>query len=285
MIRVINKPNLIEKAFELCAVPETQFTLSYESLTSHKAHQAIWELKTSNPEFQAEITAGRPIELSKEEVEPEEKNTTATDSEDSDDQSTCEPPTPEPTGLSSALKATSDIPRSLHTIHAMVNELKAQEKEQEEALDEIENSIMAGKQMIHGADIDDANEEDISNVVNVLKELAVTPSEPEHVGASFTFEVVTSSVPLEEAPEKEMPVEPEMVVMSQKDAPVQGELAGEAMSTSKWHMRGGGKTHTPCGKGRGSRHGGNTAVDDVPETSGSSTKNLEAVTTWLRPRK
>ncbi|KAG8746807.1 hypothetical protein FRC11_012589 [Ceratobasidium sp. 423] len=148
-----------------------------------------------------------------------------------------------------SLRATSDIPCSLHTIHAMVNELKAWEKEQEEALDEIENSIMAGEQTIHGADIDDANEEEISNVANVLKELAVTPSEPEHVVVS---EVVTSSVPPEETPEKEMPVEPEMVVASQKDAPVQGEPA---------------------------------AADNVPETSGSSTKNLEAVTTWLRPRK
>ncbi|KAG8727738.1 hypothetical protein FRC11_012544, partial [Ceratobasidium sp. 423] len=79
------------------------------------------------------------------------------------------------------VRATSDIPHSLHMIHVMVNELKAWEKEWEEALDEIENSIMAGEQMIHGADIDDANEEEISNVANVLKELAVTPSEPEHV--------------------------------------------------------------------------------------------------------
>ncbi|KAG8747680.1 hypothetical protein FRC11_012269, partial [Ceratobasidium sp. 423] len=64
-------------AFELCAVPEMQFNLLYESLTSHEARQAIQELKTPNPEFQAEITAGRPIELSEEEVEPEENNTTA----------------------------------------------------------------------------------------------------------------------------------------------------------------------------------------------------------------
>ncbi|KAG8688909.1 hypothetical protein FRC11_004532 [Ceratobasidium sp. 423] len=179
-------------------------------------------------------------------------------------------------------RATSDIPHSLHTIHVMVNELKAWEKEQEEALDKIENSIMVGEQTIHGANIDNANEEDISDVVNMLKELAVTPSEPEHVVVS---EVVTSSVPLEEAPEKEMPVEPEMVIASQKDAPVQGELAGEAMSTSKQHARGGGKTCAPCGKDHGSWHGGNAAVDNVPETSGSSTKNVEAVTTWLCPQK
>ncbi|KAG8700991.1 hypothetical protein FRC11_012514 [Ceratobasidium sp. 423] len=111
--------------------------LSYESLTSHEARQAIRELKTSNPKFHTEITTGRPIELSEEEVEPEENNTTTTDelsssdhiqivmssatageviarvdeadlaadSEDSDDESAYEPPTSEPTGLSSALKS------------------------------------------------------------------------------------------------------------------------------------------------------------------------------------
>ncbi|KAG8685317.1 hypothetical protein FRC11_010785 [Ceratobasidium sp. 423] len=84
VIKVINKPNLIKKAFELCAVPEMQFNLSYQSLTSHEARQAIQELKTSNPKFHAEITAGRPIELS-EEVEPEENNTTTTDELSSSD--------------------------------------------------------------------------------------------------------------------------------------------------------------------------------------------------------
>ncbi|KAG8757132.1 hypothetical protein FRC11_004775 [Ceratobasidium sp. 423] len=68
-------------AFSLCAVPETGFDLSYESLPSHEAHQAIRELKSPNPKFHAEITAGRPIMLSEEDVEAEESenNPTHTD--------------------------------------------------------------------------------------------------------------------------------------------------------------------------------------------------------------
>ncbi|KAG8681083.1 hypothetical protein FRC11_001575 [Ceratobasidium sp. 423] len=71
-IKVIREPKLIKKAFSLCAVPETGFNLSYESLTSHEARQAIRELKNSNPKFHAEITAGRPITPSEEDVEAEE---------------------------------------------------------------------------------------------------------------------------------------------------------------------------------------------------------------------
>ncbi|CAE6433668.1 unnamed protein product [Rhizoctonia solani] len=78
-IKVINKPDPIKKAFELCAVPKTQCSLSYECLTSHEAHQAIRELKTSSPQFHAEITVGGPVELSEKEVEPEKNDTTTAD--------------------------------------------------------------------------------------------------------------------------------------------------------------------------------------------------------------
>ncbi|KAG8727373.1 hypothetical protein FRC11_013359, partial [Ceratobasidium sp. 423] len=44
-------------AFKLCAVPEAEFNLAYDSLTSREAHQAILQLRTSNPQAYAEITS------------------------------------------------------------------------------------------------------------------------------------------------------------------------------------------------------------------------------------
>lgn len=46
------------QAFSLCAVPGTDFNLSYASLTNCDAWQAIQALKKSDPAFHAEITAG-----------------------------------------------------------------------------------------------------------------------------------------------------------------------------------------------------------------------------------
>ncbi|CAE6480175.1 unnamed protein product [Rhizoctonia solani] len=40
----INRPNIVKKTFALCAVPGTKFNLSYESLTSRAARQAILDL-------------------------------------------------------------------------------------------------------------------------------------------------------------------------------------------------------------------------------------------------
>ncbi|KAG8725022.1 hypothetical protein FRC09_009922 [Ceratobasidium sp. 395] len=54
----VNDEELVKKAFRLCAVPGTDFNLSYESLTSRAARAAILELRTSDPTFYAEITSG-----------------------------------------------------------------------------------------------------------------------------------------------------------------------------------------------------------------------------------
>lgn len=45
--------------FKLCAVPGTEFNLSYKSLTSCEAWQAILDLHTTDPELYTEVTAGR----------------------------------------------------------------------------------------------------------------------------------------------------------------------------------------------------------------------------------
>ncbi|KAG9106256.1 hypothetical protein FRC07_008894 [Ceratobasidium sp. 392] len=58
----INKPELVRKAFSLCAVPDSAFNLSYESLTSHEARKALLALKTSDPEFYRELMMGSPDE-------------------------------------------------------------------------------------------------------------------------------------------------------------------------------------------------------------------------------
>ncbi|KAG9090561.1 hypothetical protein FS749_000462, partial [Ceratobasidium sp. UAMH 11750] len=56
--KAINKPELVRKAFSLCAVPNSTFNLSYESLTSHEARKALLALKTSDPEFHRELMMG-----------------------------------------------------------------------------------------------------------------------------------------------------------------------------------------------------------------------------------
>ncbi|CEL59119.1 hypothetical protein RSOLAG1IB_12252 [Rhizoctonia solani AG-1 IB] len=54
----INKPELVKKAFSLCAVPQSEFNLSYESLTSRNARKALLNLRSTNPNVYQEITSG-----------------------------------------------------------------------------------------------------------------------------------------------------------------------------------------------------------------------------------
>ncbi|QRV96744.1 Ulp1 protease family, carboxy-terminal catalytic domain protein [Ceratobasidium sp. AG-Ba] len=56
----INQPEIVKKAFRLCSVLGTEFNLSYESLTSRSARQAILVLATSNPRISGEQTL--PVE-------------------------------------------------------------------------------------------------------------------------------------------------------------------------------------------------------------------------------
>ncbi|KAG9077821.1 hypothetical protein FS749_010233 [Ceratobasidium sp. UAMH 11750] len=56
--KAIKNPELIRKAFLLCAVPNSPFNLSFESLTSHDARKALLALKTSDPEFHHELMMG-----------------------------------------------------------------------------------------------------------------------------------------------------------------------------------------------------------------------------------
>ncbi|KAG8738014.1 hypothetical protein FRC10_007407 [Ceratobasidium sp. 414] len=57
-IHAINRPEIVQKAFRLCAVPDTELNLSYESLTNREAKQAILSLGVSSPTVYAEIMAG-----------------------------------------------------------------------------------------------------------------------------------------------------------------------------------------------------------------------------------
>ncbi|KAG8692274.1 hypothetical protein FRC09_011339 [Ceratobasidium sp. 395] len=70
----VNKPELIKKAFSLCAVPESPFNLSYESLVSVAARQAIMEVFTSDPALYRELTSGAhpslPVQLAEDDAEP-----------------------------------------------------------------------------------------------------------------------------------------------------------------------------------------------------------------------
>ncbi|KAG9122905.1 hypothetical protein FRC07_000524, partial [Ceratobasidium sp. 392] len=68
----VNDEDLVKKAFRLCAVPGTEFNLSYESLTSRAAREAILELRTSDPAFYAEITSGAVGTVSDEEGQLED---------------------------------------------------------------------------------------------------------------------------------------------------------------------------------------------------------------------
>ncbi|KAG8705121.1 hypothetical protein FRC08_001835 [Ceratobasidium sp. 394] len=53
----VNKPELVKKAFSLCAVPDSPFNLSHESLASVAARQAILEVFASDPALYAELTS------------------------------------------------------------------------------------------------------------------------------------------------------------------------------------------------------------------------------------
>ncbi|KAI1782660.1 hypothetical protein LXA43DRAFT_873925, partial [Ganoderma leucocontextum] len=53
----IDKVEVVKKAFRLCEAGP--FNMSFESLTSLEARQALNELKTSDPAFYAEITSGQ----------------------------------------------------------------------------------------------------------------------------------------------------------------------------------------------------------------------------------
>ncbi|QRV92811.1 Ulp1 protease family, carboxy-terminal catalytic domain protein [Ceratobasidium sp. AG-Ba] len=53
----INQPEIVTKAFRLCSVPGTEFNLSYESLTSRAARQAILSLSTTDPAAYTRIMA------------------------------------------------------------------------------------------------------------------------------------------------------------------------------------------------------------------------------------
>ncbi|EUC59566.1 DDE superfamily endonuclease, partial [Rhizoctonia solani AG-3 Rhs1AP] len=78
-IKAVNKPELIRKAFALCAVPETPFNLSYDSLTSHEACQAIRDLKNMNPTLYGEIASGRAAKLSEHDIELEDDDSASAD--------------------------------------------------------------------------------------------------------------------------------------------------------------------------------------------------------------
>ncbi|KAG9123678.1 hypothetical protein FRC07_014300 [Ceratobasidium sp. 392] len=68
----VNDPELVQKAFSLCAVPGTDFNLSHASLTSHQARAALLQLRSSDPQFYAEITSGSPIVISDTEAQFED---------------------------------------------------------------------------------------------------------------------------------------------------------------------------------------------------------------------
>ncbi|QRW01281.1 DDE superfamily endonuclease [Ceratobasidium sp. AG-Ba] len=54
----VNRPELIKKAFSLCAVPDSTFNLSYESLVSVAARQALMDTYASNPTLYQALTSG-----------------------------------------------------------------------------------------------------------------------------------------------------------------------------------------------------------------------------------
>lgn len=76
--------NYITQAFRLCAVPNTSFNLSYESLTSHNALKAILGLRSSDPDFYAEITMGAPGSIPEEQGQLEDTAAEAAVANDSD---------------------------------------------------------------------------------------------------------------------------------------------------------------------------------------------------------
>ncbi|KAG9122469.1 hypothetical protein FRC07_001129 [Ceratobasidium sp. 392] len=79
----INKPDIVHQAFRLCAVPETEFNLSYESLTSRSARQAILRLSETDPLVYADIMGSSHTTASQAIVGPEEPVFGASDQDDS----------------------------------------------------------------------------------------------------------------------------------------------------------------------------------------------------------
>ncbi|KAG9107343.1 hypothetical protein FRC07_008638, partial [Ceratobasidium sp. 392] len=57
--RAINDSQLVKKAFSLCRVPNTEFNLSHESLTSREALRALAAFSKSNPDVYREFTSGK----------------------------------------------------------------------------------------------------------------------------------------------------------------------------------------------------------------------------------
>ncbi|KAG9125184.1 hypothetical protein FRC07_008640 [Ceratobasidium sp. 392] len=80
----INNSDLVKKAFELCSVPNTDFNLSYESLTSREARAAILELRSTDPTFYAEITSGAPVTVSEAQAQMEDLAAEAPASDEDD---------------------------------------------------------------------------------------------------------------------------------------------------------------------------------------------------------
>ncbi|KAF8594553.1 hypothetical protein BDV93DRAFT_565291 [Ceratobasidium sp. AG-I] len=54
----INIPEIVKKAFYLCAAPGTDFNLLHKSLTSHATRQAILDLHSTNSGVYVEMISG-----------------------------------------------------------------------------------------------------------------------------------------------------------------------------------------------------------------------------------
>ncbi|PPR03038.1 hypothetical protein CVT26_004573 [Gymnopilus dilepis] len=86
--KALNKPETVKKAWQMCSAGK--FNLSYESLTSHEARQALRELPQTDPEFFAELTQPRTRAtvptLSPEQIEVEDAapSSDSTPDDDSD---------------------------------------------------------------------------------------------------------------------------------------------------------------------------------------------------------
>ncbi|KAG9080301.1 hypothetical protein FRC06_006811 [Ceratobasidium sp. 370] len=78
----VNRPDLIRKAFALCAVPNTPFNLSYESLVGVAARQALVQLSINNPSLYNQLATN--MELGSMEAEYNE-NHPAEELEDEDE--------------------------------------------------------------------------------------------------------------------------------------------------------------------------------------------------------
>ncbi|KAG8917045.1 hypothetical protein FRC01_002695 [Tulasnella sp. 417] len=86
--KAVNKRDLVVKSWEMCTTGD--FNLSYESLTSRAARQAIVDMRSTDPLFFAEITSGRVEEPGntttyQEDEERSEAEDEESGSEDSED--------------------------------------------------------------------------------------------------------------------------------------------------------------------------------------------------------